>query len=71
MSTPDSVLLDERFVALEMKVAFQEKLLAELNDVLVEHSRLLTDLQKRSAQSEAALRDAIEIKPPNERPPHY
>ncbi|HSC86339.1 MAG TPA: SlyX family protein [Polyangiaceae bacterium] len=62
---------DERFIALESKLAYQEKLLAELNEVLVEHSRILTELQKRAKDSESALRDALEVRPPNERPPHY
>jgi len=62
---------EERFVALETKLAYQEKLLAELNEVLVEHSRVLYELRKRAQQSEAALRDVLEEKPPNEKPPHY
>ena len=62
---------EARFVALETKLAYQEKLLAELNEVVIEQSRALKDLQKRAIDSESALRDAIEEKPPQERPPHY
>jgi SlyX protein len=62
---------EARFVALETKLAYQEKLIAELNEVLVEHSRVLRELEKRAKDSEVALRDALEAKPPNERPPHY
>lgn len=68
MSPPD---VEERFIALEMKVADQEKLLAELNDVLVEHSNLLREITLRANSLERAVRDSMDQQPANEKPPHY
>lgn len=72
MTTTDPAsLLEQRFIALETKVAYQEKLLAELNEVLVEHSRVLSDLEKRALNAERALRETLADKPAHEKPPHY
>lgn len=61
---------EDRFVALETKIAYQEKLLAELNEVLVEHTKKLSELEKRAEAFEEVIRDDRE-KPGIEKPPHY
>lgn len=61
-----------RFVALETKVAYQDKLIADLNEVIVERGRELDALAKRLAALERLVRDAHgEPTPPQEPPPHY
>lgn len=61
-----------RFVALETKIAYQEKLLDDLNRVLIEQSNTLVELAKRLHAVEEAFRGAfVENKPGHERPPHY
>ncbi len=63
---------DPDLVRLETKVAYQDKLIAELNDVVVGLNRDLTDLTRRLATVERMLRSELERRDmPNERPPHY
>jgi uncharacterized coiled-coil protein SlyX len=62
----------ERFVLLEMKVAYQERLLEELNQVLIGKSRELEELTRRlRALEELARLGGQDAKVPHERPPHY
>jgi SlyX protein len=64
--------LEARFVALETKVAYQDKLIAELNEVLVERTQELATLARRLEALERFVREpADETVPPHERPPHY
>lgn len=65
--------MQERFVALETKVAFQEKLLSELSDVLAEQTKQLASLERRIVSAERAVREGKEDEQalPHERPPHY
>lgn len=63
---------DERFIILETKLAYQERLLEELNHVLIGKGKELDDLRRRLAALEALARQGSnETKPPHERPPHY
>jgi SlyX protein len=63
---------DERLLELEEKVAYQDKTIAELNDVVVTLHRLSDDLQGRLAAMERLLRDELGGRDmPNEPPPHY
>lgn len=62
---------EERFIALETKVAFQERLVEELNGIVVQQSRLLDELGERTKKLEQSLREALFEKPGHERPPHY
>lgn len=70
MSEPAST--EERFVILETKLAYQEKLLGDLNDVLLERTRQLDKLESRVKQLEQLLREGapetLAEEPP---PPHY
>jgi len=62
----------ERFVLLETKIAYQEKLLSELSDLLREKGReldMLTTRVLRLESARAAEGDGERL--PYERPPHY
>lgn len=64
--------IEERFVALEMKMAFMEDFVRQLQDVCVENQLTIERLrQENSVLSDriADLTESIEI--PNRKPPHY
>lgn len=64
--------LQARFVALETKVAYQDKLIAELNEVVIARTRELDVLTKRLHHLERCLQEPEAGPPPaQERPPHY
>ena len=67
---------DERLIELETRVAHQERLIDELNDVLTDQQSRLTRLE----QTAEALKDRLRTigeggagagDPADERPPHY
>ena len=60
----------ERIEALEVKVAFQEKTIRELNDVLFEQQKQLDRLSALCADLVQALPGASDGQA-NEKPPHY
>jgi SlyX protein len=61
-----------RLLTLEEKVAYQDKTIAELNDVVVALNRNVTDLTARLGQLERLLGSELSRREmPNERPPHY
>lgn len=69
-STPDDH--EHRFVSLETKVAYQDKLIAELNEVIIERTYALDALERRVLALEKFLREPpAEPAPANEKPPHY
>lgn len=62
----------QRLLALEEKVAYQDKAIAELNDVVVTLNRQATELTSRLAQLERLLGSELSRREmPNEKPPHY
>ena len=61
----------ERFIALETKVAFQEKLLRDLDDVITQQDRHIDELLLKMSRMENALREISDEKPGHEPPPHY
>jgi uncharacterized coiled-coil protein SlyX len=72
VTVPTASDLEARLLKLEEKVAYQDKLLYELNDVLVTLRRAQDALLSRVETIERALRDELggrEV--PNEKPPHY
>lgn len=66
--TADAV---SRLEALELHVAHQEKLLAELNDVLAAQWRKIDALERRIAQLREELQNMGPVRDGPETPPHY
>ena len=73
MTQEDTARLDD----LEIKAAFQERLLSELNDELVHHGQRIGQLEKQLAELKTVMQHlhALLEKPSlpevDERPPHY
>jgi uncharacterized coiled-coil protein SlyX len=69
---PQAASEEARLLKLEEKVAYQDKLIAELNDVVVSLHRKHDELAARFTVVEAALRSEVGRRDvPNEQPPHY
>jgi SlyX protein len=64
---------EARFVALETKVAYQEKLISELNEVLLERGQEVDTLTRRLDNMERIYREGsgADPDPSHDRPPHY
>jgi uncharacterized coiled-coil protein SlyX len=63
---------DERFIELETKIAYQEKTILELNEVVVELNQLTSDLARRLHTLERCVQSELGPREmPNEAPPHY
>ena len=73
MTQEDTARLDD----LEMKAAFQERLLSELNDELVHHGQRIGQLEKQLKELKTvmehlhALLEKPSLPDVDERPPHY
>ena len=63
---------DARLLKLEEKVAYQDKLLEELNDVIVSLHRRVDELRARLDTAEGTMRQELGGREMvNEKPPHY
>jgi SlyX protein len=75
MSAPleESQPYDERrFVTLETKLAYQEKTIADLNEVVVDQSRAFDKLTRRLTRLEQQIEQLLgQHDTPAEKPPHY
>jgi uncharacterized coiled-coil protein SlyX len=61
-----------RLLNLEEKIAYQDKAIAELNDVVVALNRQVSDQKARLEQLERLLGGELSHREmPNEKPPHY
>lgn len=61
-----------RLLNLEEKIAYQDKTIAELNDVVVSLNRQVADLKARLEQIERLVGSELSRREmPNEKPPHY
>lgn len=61
-----------RLLVLEEKVAYQDKTIAELNDVVVTLNRQAAELKARVEQIERLVGGELSRREmPNEKPPHY
>lgn len=68
----DSLYDERRFVTLETKIAYQEKVIADLNDVVVEQSRTFEKLTRRLTRLEQQIEQLLgQFDVPAEKPPHY
>jgi uncharacterized coiled-coil protein SlyX len=63
---------EARLLKLEEKVAYQDKLVADLNEVVVSLHRRVDELRARLDTAERTVRQEFEGRDvANERPPHY
>ena len=63
---------DERFMRLEVKLAYLEKLTLELNEVVIAQAQLIDGLNKRLSRLEGQVQSSTEGREvPHEKPPHY
>lgn len=62
---------EERFVNLETKIAYQEKLISDLNEVLLQRGSELDKLLRRVDSLEKLVREGPPEAPDDEPPPHY
>lgn len=63
---------DARFVDLEVKIAYLEKTMDDLNEVVVMQARQLEVFERRVRQLERLRQEEAEPNTlPHERPPHY
>ena len=62
--------VERRVIELEIKLTHQDRLLEELNEVVIEQRASLDKLHKRTDALEKAL-FALQDDPGNEPPPHY
>jgi SlyX protein len=63
---------EQRFVILETKLAYQEKTLADLNDVIVEQANEIRELRRRLEGLERFAKEHLGAPSlPSEKPPHY
>jgi len=64
---------DERFMRLEVKAAYLEKLALDLEEVIIAQGQLIDDLRGRLDRIERQVRGGGEDDQPipHEKPPHY
>ena len=62
--------IDKRVIELEIKLTHQDRLIDELNEVVIEQRSAIDKLQKRLDVLEKGLFE-LQQEPANERPPHY
>jgi uncharacterized coiled-coil protein SlyX len=63
---------EERFMRLEVKSAYLEKLTEDLNDVVIAQGKLIDDLSARLERLERQQRAGEDDQAiPHEKPPHY
>ena len=62
---------EERFVRLEIKAAYLEKTVLDLEEIVIAQGNLVKDLQRRIEQFERQLQGSDEREFPHEKPPHY
>ncbi|HEX5100137.1 MAG TPA: SlyX family protein [Polyangiaceae bacterium] len=69
---PEAHDAEARLLKLEEKVAYQEKLVADLNDVVVGLHRRVDELRAGLDTAERTMRQELEGRDiANEKPPHY
>ena len=68
---PEIAGLTARVTELEMKVAFQDRTIDELDSVVREYTDKIEDLTRQLESVRNTLADLRETGPANEKPPHY
>ena len=65
---------DERLTSIEMKLAYMEDFVNQIQDVAVEQAKTIDKLQKEIKMMSDKIRDMSNVMEgdiPNRRPPHY
>lgn len=66
--------MDDEIVKIEMKMAYLEDFLKELQEVTVQQGKLIENLQNENKAMKSKIKelsDSLEGDIPNVRPPHY
>jgi SlyX protein len=63
--------LEERIIELEMRIAHQDRTIADLDDVVREFADRVTALERVVEELRESTRGSDEIGPGDEPPPHY
>ncbi len=64
--------LDDRFIDVDVKLAYQERLIRDLDALVREFAERLAKSEKKLAELEQTVRSgAPPVGPANEPPPHY
>ena len=62
---------EERFIAIETKILHQDRIIEELHEVIYRQQNTINKLEKKLKQMEDMANADNEIRPTNEKPPHY
>ncbi len=65
------VSTDERIIALETRIAYQDHLLASLDEVVREFAARVEALERKLHMVQESTASYLETGPANEPPPHY
>jgi SlyX protein len=64
--------IDNRLEDLEMRLAYQDKTISDLNDVITAQWKKIEALERQLLRLDEELRDIDSMEaPPNRKPPHY
>jgi SlyX protein len=64
--------IDKRLEEFEMRLAYQDKTISDLNDVITAHCKKIEALARQLMRLDEELRDLDSMEaPPNQKPPHY
>jgi SlyX protein len=75
LETQDRIMIEERLINIEIKIAFQEDLIEELNKTIYQQQQKLDRLEAACRSLAGHIESLTAAKdggmPANERPPHY
>lgn len=64
--------IDERFIALETKIAYMDDFINKLQDEAVENQKMIQHLREENQILASRIQDLSEnLEIPNRKPPHY
>lgn len=70
MSQDDENALQARVDDLEVRISYQDKFIAELDDVVRSFSARVTGLERRLSELQDSV-GSLEVGPADDKPPHY